>query len=221
MRNPRLPWIIYASSREVYGQQECLPVDEGANLFPINAYAWSKFEAENLVVEKRSDGLRAAIVRFSNVYGSVYDHSTRVIPAFAAAAAWGRGIRVDGCENTFDFTHVDDVVEGLAKLISLLESGGQPPRALHFVSGRATTLGALASFAVDIGSPGTHIVKAAARSFDVAQFCGDPTLAARLLSWRTKIDLEFGFRKLVHEFRASGSATPLGRIAESSQEAGV
>ncbi len=43
------PWIIYASSREVYGQQIKLPVSEDANLLPLNIYARSKVFAEKLV----------------------------------------------------------------------------------------------------------------------------------------------------------------------------
>jgi len=195
--------MIYASSREVYGQQEYLPVSEDACLSPINAYAHSKVEAEKIVADGRAAGLKVAVVRFSSVYGSVYDHSDRVVPAFAAAAARGGALRVDGSENIFDFTHLDDVVDGVVCLISLLESGEQLPGPIQFVSGIPTTLGALALLAIELGRNGTHIVEAAPRPFDVAQFWGDPDLAARLLSWRTKIELRRGFSKLIKEFKNS------------------
>jgi len=42
------------------------------------------------------------------------------VPAFAAAAAWGGRIRAGGAETTFDFTHLDDVVDGVVGVIELL-----------------------------------------------------------------------------------------------------
>ncbi|MTD34230.1 NAD-dependent epimerase/dehydratase family protein [Paludibacterium denitrificans] len=77
------PWILFSSSREVYGQTSSLPVVETAALNPLNVYARSKAEGERLVLEARSHGLQSAVVRLSNVYGCTKDHADRVIPAFA------------------------------------------------------------------------------------------------------------------------------------------
>ena len=85
-RLPLRPWVILASSREVYGEQRELPVREDAKLQPVNVYARSKVQAEQSVWQARAEGLRACIVRFSSVYGSVHDYPDRVVPAFAIAA---------------------------------------------------------------------------------------------------------------------------------------
>jgi len=79
----RRPWVILASSREVYGQATSLPVAEDAPRRPLNVYARSKVAAEDLAHAVRRDGVRAAVVRLSNVYGSAADHPDRVVPAFA------------------------------------------------------------------------------------------------------------------------------------------
>ena len=42
--------------------------------------------AEQNIQEACTAGLTAAILRFSNVFGNVFDHSNRVIPAFCRAA---------------------------------------------------------------------------------------------------------------------------------------
>ena len=115
-RQPKSPWLIFASSREVYGETDGSPVREDSPLRPINIYGRTKAEGEELVRDARARGMRTAIVRFSNVYGRTHDHPDRVIPAFAHAAATGGQMRVDGGDNTFDFTHVDDVVSGVLKL---------------------------------------------------------------------------------------------------------
>ena len=178
-RLPRRPWVVYASSREVYGEPENLPVREDAIVSPLNAYARSKVEAEALITEARSAGMRACVVRFSNVYGDVHDYRDRVVPAFAAAAATGGVIRVEGGSNTFDFTHVDDVVGGLSSVIALLNKGQSAPPPIHFVTGQGTTLDELASLALGLGVPRAHVVNAPARAFGVRRFTGDPGARSR------------------------------------------
>ena len=83
---PQKPWFLYASSREVYGEQEILPVREEAKLAPLNVYAKTKVYAENLVGKAGERGLPTSILRFSNVFGGVQDHKDRVIPAFCLGA---------------------------------------------------------------------------------------------------------------------------------------
>lgn len=205
LRNSNSPWVIFASSREVYGQQHRLPVKEDAPLLPANTYARSKVEAELVVAEAAAAGLKASIARFSSVYGSVRDYADRVVPAFAAAAATGGSLRLEGAENVLDFTHVDDVVDGLLRMISLLESGDRLSGPIHFVSGLPTKLGDLASLAVGLGRGGTRIIEAEPRPFGVARFWGDPSQAAHVLSWRPTVDLRHGFERLVDEFRNGGA----------------
>jgi nucleoside-diphosphate-sugar epimerase len=194
------PWVIYASSREVYGLQDVQPVAEDAPLSPINVYARSKTAAEDLVHAARAAGLRTAVVRFANVYGSVHDHRDRVVPAFISAAVAGGTLRVDGGDCSFDLNHVEDVVRGVAQVAEVLEHGEQNLPALHFVSGRGITLLELAHMACDIGDGRASIVRAAARTFDVHHFVGDPKRARALLGWQTSIDLETGLARLAGEF---------------------
>ena len=80
-----------------------LPVSETVPLLPLNVYAKSKIAAEQSVEQYRAQGLQTAVLRFSNVYGSIHDYADRVIPAFCRAAAFGGTIRIDGSDNIFDF----------------------------------------------------------------------------------------------------------------------
>lgn len=200
-QSPRMPWLIFASSREVYGQPEALPATEDAPLRPVNVYGRSKAEGELLVAEAQRVGVRACTIRLSNVFGSTFDHADRVVPAFARAAAFGEELRVDGLDHTFDFTHIDDVVRGVVALIKLLAAGDPPPPPIHFVSGRPTTLGELANLAARLGVSGSAIRTAAPRDFDVARFFGDPSRARALLGWQPLVRLEDGLTRLVEGFR--------------------
>lgn len=203
--NDNRPWLIFASSREVYGEQHLTPVAEDAQLLPLNHYARSKVAGENLVNNAREAGLNTAICRFSNVYGCIDDHPDRVMVAFARAAALGGEIRVEGGENTFDFTHVDDVALGLMQLVELVAPGERPPP-VHFVSGTSTSLTELAELAIKQARQPVQIKSAPARTFDVGRFRGDRARAQAILGWTSRTSVEDGFSALVDQFSNIGEA---------------
>lgn len=194
------PWVIFASSREVYGQASKLPVNEDAPLSPLNVYGRTKAEGERLVLEARASGLRTAVLRFSNVYGGAQDHADRVIPAFVRAALCGAALRLDGADSTFDFTHVSDVVRGVLATAALLDHREAPPP-LHLVTGVATTLGELATLVCTLTGAESPLRLAPARSFDVDRFCGDPRRARAVLGWEAHVGLHSGIARLAAELR--------------------
>ena len=203
------PWLIFASSREVYGQPTCLPATEDSPLRPINIYGRSKVAGELLVGKARAVGLRTAIIRFSNVYGCIDDYSDRVVPAFARAAAFGGQMRVDGAQNSFDFTHVDDIVRGIWKVIDILDvSSSSPLPPIHLVTGEATTLWQLAVLANRLGSGRSSMTESPSRTFDVPNFVGSGTRARELLEWSPHVTLTSGVQKLIDDFRTSNNYAP-------------
>lgn len=205
-RQSSKPWIVFASSREVYGNAVHLPVKESAPLAPINHYARSKVEAERLVRAAVNQGATGAILRFSNVYGSVHDHSDRVIPAFARAAAGGDDLSLEGGFQTLDFTHVEDVVRGILQVLRRMASGEPPDGPVHFVSGRGTRLSDLAMHALRAAGTRSRVIQHEPQPFHIEAFVGDPTRARRVLDWGVQIHVEEGLTRLVNEFRQSHPA---------------
>ncbi|WP_213992794.1 NAD-dependent epimerase/dehydratase family protein [Sodalis sp. dw_96] len=202
------PWIIFASSREVYGNSTESSVHEDAPLLPLNAYANMKVQGERLIHDAVSSRIRANICRFSNVYGAISDHADRVAEAFARTAAFGGVLRVDGGENTFDFTHVSDVAEGLFRLVQATGKKELLPP-VHFVSGQGVTLNELARLAVSLAVDGIKIGihDAPPRAFDVSRFVGNPHRAKELLGWEAKTSLPLGFGELISLFRRADEST--------------
>lgn len=207
------PWILFSSSREVYGQAPSLPVAETTALSPLNVYARSKAEGERIIIDARSQGLQTAVVRLSNVYGCTKDHADRVIPAFAKSAVEGVPLRVEGSNHTFDFTHVNDVTRGIISLIKLLELGEQSLPPVHLVTGRQTSLGELAAICCRLANSSATITESDPRSYDVAQFYGNPSKAQELLGWDHETSLEAGLKKLIEDFRQEKE---LKELAEAS-----
>jgi len=166
----------------------------------VNAYACSKADAEKLVIASTDEvGLKTSIVRFSNVYGSVSDHSDRVAPAFARLASQDEVLIVEGSRTILDFTHVEDVAEGLLKIIEILSSGETLPT-LHLVSGQGTMLTELAALATELAGKG-RVKIAEPRPYDVESFVGDPTQTDHTIGWRTTIPLRVGVGHLIELFR--------------------
>lgn len=194
-------WVLFASSREVYGNPGQLPVREDAPLAHVNVYGRTKVEGEQATEEARAWGIRTAVVRFSNVYGDVLDHADRVTPAFARAAATGADLRLDGPDHVFDFTHVREVVRGALLAAQALDAGESLPP-IHFVTGRGTEMRELAEIAVAAGGKGSRIVAGTPRDYDVCEFVGDPARAERLLGWRARTMPEQGVPALVRDYAA-------------------
>lgn len=207
------PWVVFASSREVYGQPDVLPANEDTPLRPVNIYGRSKVEGERLVEEAQHAGLRACTIRLSNVFGAVADHADRVVPAFARGALAGGELRVDGADHTFDFTYIDDVARGVASLVELLGTNSATPSPIHFVSGRPTTLGELATLAIELAGTKATISHAPPRNFDVARFVGDGARARQLLDWQPRVDLREGLTRLVRALREEHE--PIGAAART------
>lgn len=195
------PWLVFGSSREVYGNASNLPVDETFPLAPINVYGETKVKGEEMIAEAQKHmGLKSSVLRFSNVFGSVNDYPDRVVPAFIRAALTGVPLRVDGTKNTFDLTFLDDVVRGIKLAAIQLVSDTMSLETLHLVSGRPTTLKELAEIILDLTGSTSGWVLAPSRDYDVQQFYGSPNHAARVLGWAHSTPLEDGLNQLVKGF---------------------
>jgi nucleoside-diphosphate-sugar epimerase len=194
------PWVLVASSREVYGEPKTLPVTEDMPIAPVNIYGRSKLYMENAALNARSAGINTAIIRLANVYGCTFDHDDRVLPAFSRNAALGVDLRVDGFEHLFDFTHVSDTVAGLVKTVILLSEGEEQLPPIHLLPGHGTTLKEAAQIAIAAAKSSSTIVEAASRSYDVARFIGDPSRAKSLLGWHASVLPEQGIAWLVDAY---------------------
>jgi UDP-glucose 4-epimerase len=101
--------LIYAGSSSRHHNPELSP------------YAMSKHMGEEWIkLERKIFGLNAQIARFYNVYGPgelVHSHMAAVIGMWRAAIAKGETIKIHGDgEQRRDFTHIDDIVDGLIRI---------------------------------------------------------------------------------------------------------
>jgi UDP-glucose 4-epimerase len=169
LRSPTRPWLAFASSREVYGEPDSLPVGEDAPLRPVNVYGATKVVGERLLGEARAAGLGTAIVRLSNVYGSIHDHADRVVPAFARRDRRRAAPRRRSGPHLRLHAHRRHRPR-LGAVIEILLAGERAPPPIHLLTGAPTTLGELAASAIDLASSASALVEVPPRSYDVARF---------------------------------------------------
>ncbi len=205
---PNKPWIIYASSREVYGEQKNLPVLESTYLDPVNNYARGKVLIEKLVTNLANFGFNVAVLRFSNVYGGLLDHYNRVVPAFCINALRGDPIRIEGKECIFDFTYLEDVVEGISLTVEHLQNIKSSLSPIHFTACRPCTLEELANIVLEITGSNSRVNFYPGRNFDVSRFYGDFSKAKELLGWLPRHSLEEGLSKFIRNLKNSSSTSP-------------
>jgi nucleoside-diphosphate-sugar epimerase len=199
------PWVIYGSSREVYGTISKIPVSEDQPLKPINIYGKSKVAAEYLVNNYSRMAKRPSVIfRFSNVYGSIHDHATRVIPAFVHASVSGGVMQVDGENNIFDFTHADDTARAIRAAVDYIENGKLTgTETMNVASGRGTNLMQLARLVRTISGVNVPIIRGKSRDFDVHHFIGDTFRLEKLLGIRCTIPLHIGIKRLLNDFKTN------------------
>src|SRR5690554_1501258 len=111
--------LSYASSSSVYGLNESLPFATTDNVdHPISLYAASK-KSNELMAHTYSHlfGIRTTGLRFFTVYGP-WGRPDMALFLFTKAALAGEPIRVFNHGNMLrDFTYIDDIVEGVVRVI--------------------------------------------------------------------------------------------------------
>jgi len=207
------PWIIFGSSREVYGEPIEFPVKEDHPKAPMNIYGRTKLEGEKIIREfSKKNRSHAAILRFSNVYGNERDILDRVIPRFVLSGLKDQPMEIHGGNQFIDFTHINDTVDGIIRTINNLEkkeidskkhngNGSTYCDDFHLLPGRPFTLQQVASTIADHLKTEGPIHYCEPRNYDVERFHGDPEKAARILGFKARIPPEVGIPKTVDRFR--------------------
>lgn len=196
---PQKMWLVYASSREIYGTPAKLPCPPNSSPNPENVYAKTKLAGEEMARDLSSCGVCTAIIRFSNVFGAVEDYHDRVVPAFAKAAACGGMLRLRGAGGIFDFTPLEDAADAVVCVVQAMSGGVCDLPPVDIVTGRATSLMELAQMALASGAGDISIE--APSPFYPSRFQGDPRPAKQYLGWSPKKNMEESVARLVGGFR--------------------
>lgn len=158
--------VVFASSREVYGEPQSLPVSEEAALCPKNAYGMSKLVGEMYCKAFTDERMDVSVLRFTNVYGP--RDEDRVVPRFIKQALLNQNLVVYGGSQTLDFVSIDTVV---AALIKSADVSFQGP--INIGSGQRTTLLELAATILSLTGSRSQLQVLPLRNAEVTHFVAD------------------------------------------------
>lgn len=166
--------LIFASSREVYGDAEHLPADECTPFRPHNLYGASKVAGEVLLTTQAASGVPVSVLRLANVIGP--GDADRVVPNWLNAARRGEPLVLYGGLQELDLVPVTFVADVVLRLMR----GGPVAGALNVGSGTGTRLPDLANHILYITASASPVEIRPPRGPEVTRFRADVT---RLRSW--------------------------------------
>jgi nucleoside-diphosphate-sugar epimerase len=179
--------FFYASSSMVYGDFTDY-VTEDSICRPQGQYGIMKLSGEWLVKDYQKHGIDYTIFRPSAVYGPL-DVEDRVISKFLLTAMRGGVLKVNGVNETLDFTYVDDAANGIVDVVQVESTKN---KIYNITKSHSKTLLSAAELAVKLVGNGTIEVRDKDADFP-SRGALDITAARRDFSFDPKVDIEEGF----------------------------
>lgn len=198
--------ILQASTSEVYGDPDIHPQVESywGNVNPTgtrSCYDEGKRCAESLFMDyHRQNGVKIKIARIFNTYGPrMRPDDGRVVSNFIVQALRGENITIYGSgEQTRSFQYVDDLTEGLARLMATADGFTGP---VNIGNPGEFSMFELAREVLDITGSGSQIVFMPLPADDPRQRQPDISLARRELGgWEPRVKLRDGLLKTIEYF---------------------
>ena len=198
--------ILQASTSEVYGDPSVHPQTEDywGHVNPIGpraCYDEGKRCAETLFFDyRRQNDLSIKVARIFNTYGPrMHPNDGRVVSNFAVAALKGEPITIYGDgEQTRSFCYVDDLIEGLIRLMETDESVTGP---INLGNPAEITVRELATTITKLVNSKSEVSYHPRPTDDPMQRRPDITKAERMLDWRPSTSLVDGLTATIDYFR--------------------
>ncbi len=201
--NPAIK-IIFASTRQIYGRPDYLPVDEKHPLRPVDVNGINKLAGEWYhILYNNVYGIRACALRLTNTYGPrmrVKDARQTFLGIWIRLLVEGKPFEVWGGEQLRDFTFVEDAVDALLLAAANPQADGK----IYNLGGdQVISLLDTAKLLVEIGG-GEYVVReypVERKKIDIGDYYSDDRLIRGELSWQTHTSLRAGLGVTVDYYK--------------------
>jgi UDP-glucose 4-epimerase len=198
--------VVFASTRQLYGRPDYLPVDEKHPIRPVDVNGINKLAGEWYhLLYSNVHGIRSSVLRLTNTYGPgmrVKDARQTFLGIWVRQLIAGEAIKVFGDgQQLRDFTFVDDCVDALlAAAASDLAIG----KAYNLGGMEVVSLKTLAELMTSLVHDSRHEIvpfPAERKAIDIGDYYSDFGLIRKDLGWNPQIDLRQGLMRTLDYYR--------------------
>jgi dTDP-glucose 4,6-dehydratase/UDP-glucose 4-epimerase len=189
--------IVFASTRQLYGKPEYLPVDEAHPIRPVDVNGINKLAGEWYhLLYNNVYGIRACALRLTNTYGPgmrVKDAKQTFLGIWIRNVIEGKPILVfgDGLQLR-DFNYVDDVVDALLMAALDAKADGQ---VFNLGSKEVVGLKQLAQMLCELSPESSYEIvpfPPERKAIDIGDYYSNYDKFQTTLGWQPKVDLRKG-----------------------------
>jgi UDP-glucuronate decarboxylase len=197
--------ILQASTSEIYGDPEIHPQIESywGNVNPIGpraCYDEGKRCSETLFMSYYyQNEVEVKIARIFNTFGPrMHPDDGRVISNFIIQALLGKDVTINGDgSQTRSFCYIDDLLEGLVKL---MDTPFEFPGPVNLGNPVEISIKEIAELIKELTGSSSQLVFNKLPEDDPKRRCPDITLAREKLNWLPSVSLEEGLKKTIKYF---------------------
>jgi UDP-glucose 4-epimerase len=197
--------IIFASTRQIYGNPKYLPVDETHPLSPVDVNGVNKLAGEwyHLLYNTVYD-IRTAVLRLTNTIGPrmrVRDARQTFLGVWIRLLVEGKPFEVWEGNQLRDFTYVDDAVDAFLMAAASDDANG---KIFNLGGDRVVSLKELADLLVEIHGGGTYEVREFPKDrkrIDIGDYYADCSLVRSTLGWEPKVVLRESLQRTLEYYQ--------------------
>ena len=198
--------VVFASTRQIYGKPEYLPVDEKHPIRPVDVNGINKLAGEWYhLLYNNVYGIRACALRLTNTYGPgmrVKDARQTFLGIWIRLLIEGKPIKVfgDGLQLR-DFNYADDVVDAMLAAAKNPAADGE---IFNLGSREHINLKDLAAMMVELNGAGSYEIvpfPPDRKAIDIGDYYSEYSKAEKALGWSPRIDLRKGIGMSLEYYR--------------------
>ncbi len=202
--NPEIK-IVFASTRQIYGRPQKLPVDETHPLNPVDVNGINKMAGEKYhLLYSDVHGIQATALRLTNTIGPrmrIVDARQTFVGVWIRQLLEGKPIQVWGGAQLRDFTDVDDAVDAFVLAAAEPTTAGQ---VYNLGGNEVIDLAHLAALLVEVNGSGSYEIQefpADRHAIDIGDYHSDFSKIRAGLGWSPRRSLRETLERTVAYYR--------------------
>ena len=192
--------IVFASTRQIYGKPDYLPVDEKHLLRPVDVNGVNKMAGEWYhILYNNVYGIRSCALRLTNTYGPhmrVKDARQTFLGIWVRLLVENQPFEVWGGQQLRDYNYVDDVVDAFVLAATNEQANG---KIFNLGDKQVYSLADTARAMIDAnGGVGEYSVRTFPddrKKIDIGDYYSDYSYIQQELQWEPKTELATGMKQ--------------------------